>query len=77
MEKATAEGLAANAGIVFLSPKRAAVILDLKESTLERWRVIGRGPRYRKLNGAVRYSITDIQHWVNQCQSGGQRSVAA
>lgn len=56
-----------------VSPKRLARVLDVKESTLERWRVIGIGPPFRKLNGAVRYALDEVEQWVQQCHRGGTR----
>ncbi|MCU1327486.1 MAG: hypothetical protein JWN34_2856 [Bryobacterales bacterium] len=58
-----------------VSPKRLATILDIKASTLERWRVMGSGPPYRKLNGAVRYALDEVEAWAQQCRSGGSRAV--
>ena len=38
-----------------------AQILNLKVSTLRRWRWAGKGPHFRKLGGAVRYDPADIE----------------
>ena len=40
---------------------KAAQELDLEVSTLRRWRWSGRGPRYLKLGGAVRYEPAEIE----------------
>ena len=39
----------------------AAQELNLEVSTLRRWRWSGRGPRYLKLGGAVRYEPAEIE----------------
>ena len=47
-----------------LDTKAAAAVLSLSESTLEKMRVYGNGPKYLKLGRAVRYRETDLQAWV-------------
>lgn len=43
----------------------AAHYLGLAASTLEKLRVTGAGPRYRKLGRAVRYHFGDLDTWVD------------
>ena len=43
-----------------LNEKAAAARLGLSHRTLQRWRVTGDGPRFRKLNTAVRYDERDL-----------------
>lgn len=45
--------------------KEAAKLLGISVSTLRRWRRVGSGPLYRKLNGAVRYTALDLQSFVD------------
>ena len=47
-----------------LTQSEAAELLRLKPKTLARWRWDGKGPAYRKIGGAVRYSATDLQAFV-------------
>src|SRR3546814_17732937 len=47
----------------FLNTKQAAAWLSLSARTLEKMRVRGRGPRYRKHGGVVRYPIADLDSW--------------
>src|SRR3546814_10432371 len=42
---------------------RSAAWLSLSARTLEKMRVRGRGPRYRKHGGVVRYHIADLESW--------------
>ncbi|WP_332751040.1 helix-turn-helix transcriptional regulator [Sphingomonas sp. RB1R13] len=42
----------------------AAHYLSLAESTLEKARVTGSGPRYCKLGRAVRYRLSDLDAWM-------------
>jgi len=60
----------------FLSPREAAAHLGLQESTLERWRIIGRGPRFRKFGAAVRYGVEDLELWIQSVPVGGARPAA-
>ena len=40
----------------------------MPESTLAQWRYLGKGPRYLKLGGHVRYSRSDVNDWLNACR---------
>lgn len=39
----------------------------LSPKTLERWRVIGTGPKYIRLPGKVIYRLCDIEAFENEC----------
>ena len=56
-----------------LKESEAAQILNLEVSTLRRWRWAGRGPRFVKLGGAVRYQLADINAFV---ESGRRASTS-
>ena len=47
-----------------LNTELAAQYLSLAESTLEKARVSGAGPRYLKLGRAVRYRRSDLDAWM-------------
>ena len=47
----------------FLTTKEAAHFLRLKPNTLEKMRVYGGGPQYRKHGRYVRYHIDDLLAW--------------
>lgn len=47
----------------FLTTKEAARFLKLKPNTLEKMRVYGGGPIYRKHGRHVRYHIDDLSAW--------------
>jgi predicted site-specific integrase-resolvase len=49
---------------VFLTTERAAELLGSHSKTLMRWRAKGRGPRYVKLCGRVRYTPEAIAAFV-------------
>lgn len=47
-----------------LTTQAAADFLTLTKRTLETWRCKGIGPPYRKLGGAVRYAMVDLENFV-------------
>ena len=47
-----------------LREQEVADILNFKVATLRRWRWAGKGPRYRKIGGAVRYSVEDLKAFI-------------
>lgn len=49
----------------YLSTRQAAALLGLSPRTLERYRVTGEGPVFRKLGRRVCYVWTDIDDWAN------------
>jgi predicted site-specific integrase-resolvase len=48
----------------------AAQALGVSPRTLQKWRWNGKGPKFIRLNGAVRYDTADIESFV----SGARRS---
>ena len=48
-----------------LREQEAADILNFKVTTLRRWRWAGKGPTFRKIGGAVRYSIDDLKTFID------------
>jgi predicted DNA-binding transcriptional regulator AlpA len=48
-----------------LLPEAVAAMLGVTERTLERWRIIGEGPRYVKLTrSTVRYLADDVSSFI-------------
>lgn len=54
-------------GNMELVPQReVARLLGVKTKTLEKWRWVGEGPPYVKVNGhLVRYELDDVEAWLN------------
>lgn len=57
----------------YLNTPQAARLVGLSPRTLEKLRVQGNGPEYRKLNRAVRYARHDLEKWLDQ---GRRRSTS-
>jgi len=53
----------AKKGSPFLDTAQAAHYVGLSRRTLEKMRVVGGGPRYRKHGRYVRYHIDDLDEW--------------
>jgi hypothetical protein len=49
----------------YLNNAEAAQFLRLSPRTLEKQRVIGGGPRFRKFGRRVMYAIEDLEAWAN------------
>lgn len=49
----------------YLNNDEAAAFLGLSPRTLEKQRVIGGGPRFRKFGRRVMYALSDLQAWAD------------
>jgi hypothetical protein len=52
------------AAVGLLNPKATAEYLDLSQWTLAEWRVTGKGPIYMKLGNRVKYSLVELNAWL-------------
>ena len=57
-----------------LTEKQLAEHLECSVHCLRKWRMEGRGPRWRKLSALVRYDEDDVRAWVETQPSGGSSS---
>ena len=49
----------------YLTNDEAAAFLRLSPRTLEKQRVIGGGPRFRKFGRRVMYALSDLEAWAD------------
>ena len=49
----------------FLTNDEAAAFLRLSPRTLEKQRVLGGGPRFRKFGARVVYAVADLRRWAD------------
>ena len=49
----------------FLRTPEAARVLGLSGRTLEKHRIYGTGPRYRKIGGRIIYALDDLYAWAD------------
>jgi hypothetical protein len=59
------ESTTARAAARYLTNDEAAEFLRLSPRTLEKQRVIGGGPRFRKFGRRVVYAVDDLETWAN------------
>jgi hypothetical protein len=59
------EGVAHSLGQL-LTVQEAAALLRLSCSSLNKWRVAGRGPPFVRLEGAVRYRLVDLAAYLTR-----------
>lgn len=65
LENTPARPALAKAGLLFLTTSEAAALLRLAPRTLERFRLEGSGPRFRKLGRRVVYAEGDLAAWAD------------
>ena len=49
----------------FSGPPRRPAFSSLSGRTLEKHRIYGTGPKYRKIGGRVVYALDDLQAWAD------------
>jgi Helix-turn-helix domain len=59
------------------TPQAAEYLGGLKPNTLEGWRIRGAGPSYKKIGGLVRYSIGDLDKYIDAQTRTSTSQVAA
>jgi hypothetical protein len=68
----------AQTATAILSGKRFITDVQLEEAygvpvkTLRNWRVLGRGPFYRKFGKGVRYDVNLLEDWIKSLPAGGE-----
>ncbi|MEO8593770.1 MAG: helix-turn-helix domain-containing protein [Candidatus Solibacter sp.] len=48
-----------------------AEMMGVSVKTLQRWRLFGDGPEWKKFGSAVRYPSVALQNWIENAPSGG------
>ena len=57
-------------GDELLTEREVSTEHKIAEGTLRNWRYSGRGPKYLRLEGNVRYRRSDIEKWLATCERG-------
>ncbi len=52
--------------VKYLKPTDAASYLGVGFSTMAKWRIDGDGPSFLKVGGSVRYSVADLDAWMQR-----------
>jgi predicted DNA-binding transcriptional regulator AlpA len=59
-----------------LTEHDVARITGLSVASVRRWRLLRLGPKFLKLNSAVRYRPEDLSAWLESRPTGGQQAEA-
>lgn len=51
--------------VTLINEREAAEMIGASVRTMQQWRLRGTGPPFRKLSRMVRYSVRDIEIWVD------------
>ena len=60
----------------FHNTSQAARIIQMSERTLEKWRVIGGGPVFRKFGRKVLYAQSDLLVWIESARKNSTSEYA-
>ncbi len=66
---------AASSAVRYLTNAEAAAFLRLSPRTLEKRRMLGGGPRFRKFGRRVMYAFDDLVTWANERCFEGTRDL--
>lgn len=58
-------------GKQFWNELEVEAYFGIPRKTLQNWRVLGKGPRYRKFGSGVRYNRRDLHKWADDLPTGG------
>jgi predicted DNA-binding transcriptional regulator AlpA len=62
-------------GSLMMNEHQVAETLCISVASLRRWRLLARGPLYRKLGTSVRYRRNDVEAWLASRPTGGERKL--
>jgi len=60
----------------FMDTKQCADYLGISASTLTKWRMVGRGPRFFNFGSLVRYAVDDADAYIASCRVEPRNSAA-
>ena len=63
--------------IIHLNQRALAKRWDVSEASLERWRTVGIGPMFLKVQGRVLYRLVDIEAYEESCLSISTKRLAS
>ena len=56
---------------IFLTEREVADQIKVSLASLQRWRLLQRGPRFIKVGALVRYRAEDLEQWLASLPAGG------
>lgn len=64
-------GLEASPARRFINESQLSELTGVAVGTWQKKRVLGGGPPYRKIGGAVRYDLAEVLLWIDAAKRGG------
>jgi hypothetical protein len=55
----------------FLSDVEIESRYGISRKTLRNWRLLGKGPTWRKFGRGVKYNVRDFEDWIESLPTGG------
>lgn len=55
-----------------INEKELAEYSGFKIQTLQKWRLLGKGPAFLKCGVSVRYDMADVDRWIESCRQQEQ-----
>jgi predicted DNA-binding transcriptional regulator AlpA len=55
----------------YLSDIEVEALYGIRRKTLQNWRILGRGPIYKKFGSGVRYDVAALEAWIDSLPQGG------
>jgi hypothetical protein len=56
----------------FINDAEIESIYGIRRKTLQNWRILGRGPSWRKFGKSVVYSVDALERWIEAQPTGGE-----
>ena len=56
----------------FLAESQVSALLGISVHTLRHWRLMNKGPKFRKFGGVCRYDVADLEAYIQSVPTGGQ-----
>lgn len=60
--------------VALLDARSAAKYLSLSESTLNHWRMTGKGPAVCRIGRTIRYRVADLDQWIESCVDAKEKA---
>jgi predicted DNA-binding transcriptional regulator AlpA len=71
LDRAPVTLAAPTSGKRYLSDREVAEQYGLNVRTLQNWRTVGKGPKFRKFGRSTKYAVRDIETWLESLPCGG------
>lgn len=55
----------------FVSDRELETITGVKRRTWQKHRLFGKGPRFYRIGGSVRYDLAEVMEWIRSNAVGG------